>query len=204
MYRELSSSPEVRDLITGWCEDEDALMTVAVCLNLTHQSISSAVYLPRCVYEKGVPVLVQQRITSAIIEKLSGNPLKGKGGTNQRFKNLRPFGMLDDCFDLCMADEMYAKRVNAVYEKCEGDKVLTELPSAKEMDELWHNPKFKTVKKWSNIYNANAIPTKLRSIGYTKEHWDNGKQLSESRWRFWQKWNTTAGMWKNCYWDIDL
>lgn len=38
-------SPEVRDLITGWCEDEDALMTVAVCLNLTHQSISSAVYL---------------------------------------------------------------------------------------------------------------------------------------------------------------
>lgn len=61
-------SPEVRDLITGWCEDEDALMTVAVCLNLTHQSISSAVYLPCCVYEKGVPVLVQQRITSAIIE----------------------------------------------------------------------------------------------------------------------------------------
>ena len=89
--------------------------------------------------------------------------------------------MLDDCFDLCMADEMYAKRVNAVYEKCEGDKVLTELPSAKEMDELWHNPKFKTVKKWSNIYNANAIPTKLRSIGYTKEHWDNGKQLSEKQ-----------------------
>lgn len=174
-------SPEVRDLITGWCEDADALMTVAVCLNLTHQSISSAVYLPRCVYEKGVSVLVQQRITSAIIEKLSGNPLKGKGGTNQRFKNLRPFGMLDDCFDLCMADEMYAKRVNAVYEKCEGDKVLTELPSAKEMDELWHNPKFKTVKKWSNIYNANAIPTKLRSIGYTKEHWDNGKQLSEKQ-----------------------
>lgn len=42
--------------------------------------------------------------------------MKGKGGTNQRFKNLRPFGMLDDCFDLCMADEMYAKRVNAVYE----------------------------------------------------------------------------------------
>ena len=93
-------SPEVRDLITGWCEDADALMTVAVCLNLTHQSISSAVYLPRCVYEKGVSVLVQQRITSTIIEKLSGNPLKGKGGTNQRFKNLRPFGMLDDCFRL--------------------------------------------------------------------------------------------------------
>lgn len=79
-------SPEVRDLITGWCEDADALMTVAVCLNLTHQSISSAVYLPRCVYEKGVSVLVQQRITSAIIEKLSGNPLKGKRRNQSAFQ----------------------------------------------------------------------------------------------------------------------
>lgn len=174
-------SPEVRKLLTGWCEDTNALMTIAVCLNLTHHSISSAVYLPRCVYEKEIPVLVQQRITSAIIEKLSGNQKKEKEASNLRFKNLRPFGMLDDCFDLYMADEMYAKRVNAVYEKSEGKKVLPHLPTQEEIDSLWHRKEFKTVKKWSNIYNANAIPTKLRSVGYTKEHWENGKDLNEEQ-----------------------
>lgn len=174
-------SPEVRKLLTSWCEDANALMTIAVCLNLTHHSISSAVYLPRCVYEKEIPVLVQQRITSAIIEKLSGNQKKEKEASNLRFKNLRPFGMLDDCFDLYMADEMYAKRVNAVYEKSKGVETLTELPTQEEIDSLWHSKEFKTVKKWSNIYNANAIPTKLRSVGYTKEHWNNGKDLNEEQ-----------------------
>lgn len=174
-------SPEVRKLLTGWCEDANALMTIAVCLNLTHHSISSAVYLPRCIYEKEIPVLVQQRITSAIIEKLSGNQRKEKEASNLRFKNLRPYGMLDDCFDLYMADELYAKRVNAVYEKSEGKKILTELPPQEEIDRLWHSKEFKTVKKWSNIYNANAIPTKLRSVGYTKKHWENGKDLNEEQ-----------------------
>lgn len=174
-------SPEVRKLLTSWCEDTNALMTIAVCLNLTHHSISSAVYLPRCIYENEIPILVQQRITSAIIEKLSGNQKKEKEASNLRFKNLRPFGMLDDCFDLYMADELYAKRVNAVYEKSNGEMTLTKLPTQEEIDSLWHSKEFKTVKKWSNIYNANAIPTKLRSVGYTKEHWDNGKDLNEDQ-----------------------
>lgn len=174
-------SPEVRKLLSSWCEDANALMTIAVCLNLTHHSISSAVYLPRCVYEKEIPVLVQQRITSAIIEKLSGNQKKAKEASNLRFKNLRPFGMLDDCFDLYMADELYAKRVHAVYEKSKGKKILSELPPQEEIDNLWQSKELKTVKKWSNIYNANAIPTKLRSVGYTKEQGDNAKHLTEEQ-----------------------
>lgn len=174
-------SPEVRKLLSGWCEDANALMTIAVCLNLTHHSISSAVYLPRCIYEKEIPVLVQQRITSAIIEKLSGNQKKAKETSNLRFKNLRPFGMLDDCFDLYMADELYAKRVHAVYEKSKGKKILSELPAQEEIDNLWQSKEFKTVKKWSNIYNANAIPTKLRSVGYTQKQEDNAEHLTEEQ-----------------------
>ena len=55
------------------------------------------------------------------------------------------------------------------------------MPTGKEIDQLWENPKFKTGKKLSNIYNANAISTKLRSIRYTKEHWENGKPLNEKQ-----------------------
>ncbi len=167
-------SPGVRRLLTEWSEEPDSLMTLAICLNLTHHSISSAIYLPHCIYEKEIPVLVQQRITSAIVEKLFRHSSHDKEKQSKtRYRNLRPFGMLDDCLDLQIADDLCAKRVNVVYK--EGKEFLATLPPQETIDEWWRE--LKTVKRWSNIYYANSIPTKLRSVGYKT----NEKKLTEEQ-----------------------
>jgi hypothetical protein len=53
----------------------------------------------------------------------------------------------------------------------------TELPTQEELDRLWgcnneHGyPKLNTPKRWSNIYNAFSITTKMRSIGLDVSRW---------------------------------
>lgn len=165
-------SPEVRSLMEQWSKDKNTLMTVAICLNLTHHSIATAMYLPEAIRTGNIPVLVQQRITSSIIENLAGMSLEKEEQMLQRFKNLYPFGMLADCIDLDMEMEEYAKRVNYVYDQCykkEPERQLS--PGQEKLDEVWNELKRckKIVKQWSNMYHANSIPTKLRSLGYKKE-----------------------------------
>ena len=171
-------SPGVRKLLTDWCLEPGALPTIAICLNLTHHSISSAIYLPAAVYERNIPVLVQQRFTSAIVEKLCGHTLGEAERRYMRFRNLRPFGMIDEGLDLGMADDGLAKRINAVYSRSNAERPLTCLLSRPRMEKLWQN--LKTVKRWSNIYHANSIPTKLRSIGYPNQHaWEQLPPLTD-------------------------
>jgi hypothetical protein len=53
--------------------------------------------------------------------------------------------------------------------------VATEMPSDELVNKLWNrndangNPKLNTQKRWSNLYAAFSIPTKLRSIGIDAE-----------------------------------
>ena len=191
-------SAEVRELLTGWAEEPGALMTIAICLNLTHQSISTSMYLPDIIYKKDIPILVQQRITSAIIETLANNNIN-------KYRNLRPFGMLCECFSLENTLLECAKRVNFIYNKiniysdsneeiCE--KITEDLTKdtdyKKDYEAQWETLKKDTfIKQWSNIYHACSLPTKIRSLGYadwkeikalTKEEIDTVARVEHNRW----------------------
>lgn len=178
-------SSGVRQLITDWCNDECALITLAICLNFMHHSIATAMFLPECVREKNIPVNVQQRITSAIIDNVSGGNKPGNEENNcLRFKNLKPFGMLNDCLDLYMPDRQYAKRVHYVYATYDAqtNRLPDKKPSQAEVDAKWAElKKERIIKQWSNIYNANSIPTKLRSIGYEQGTWKDLTMLTEEQ-----------------------
>lgn len=159
---EIESEP-VRRLIECWTAEPDALITIAICLNLTHQAISSAMFLPECVRKKDIPVLVQQRITSAIVDHLSGAYVDKKD--DYRYKNIRPFGMLGECMDIMDNHDVMAKRVNYVYDQIYAQDDL--VPTRENLDKLWQQLRCEKgiVKQWSNIYYVNAIKTKLRSVG---------------------------------------
>lgn len=171
-----AESEAVKNLLCRWAEDPDALMTVAVCLNLTHTSIATAMYLPESILSKDIPVLVQQRITSAIIDNISGETETQK--RNYKYRNLKPFGMLCECLtpDNTLLEQ--AKRVNHIYnltyshneKRIEPNDNLETYMTDNIKDNYcqdWEKLKLKkpVVKQWSNIYNACSIPTKLRSAG---------------------------------------
>ena len=174
-------SEGVRRMIGEWCADDCALMTVAICLNLTRQSIAASMYLPECVRERGIPVLVQQRITSGIIENLAGGFAKDTDKM-LRFSDLRPFGMLNDCLELDASPDVKARRVHYVYSTYDVGKgcLPQPCPSDEEVDALWEElKKERVVKQWSNIYCADSIAGKLRSVGHGREEWDSLTILAE-------------------------
>lgn len=157
-------NPVVQRLLNRYAEDENAILTVAVCLNLTHVSLRSAMYLPKVYYEKNIPIIVQQRKTASMVAALSGKAFDEKKRDTLLYKNITPFGMVYDCYDLHLASSVeVCKRINAVYSYYFENKAI---PTSLDPDvtaKLWRE---KTItKRWSNIFAAASIPTKLRCVG---------------------------------------
>lgn len=148
-------SRPVQQLLVEWANpDCRSLLTVAICFEQPQKSIATALYMPRCVYGKALSILVRQNVSCSTIELVR---------QAAQYRQLRAFGMLDECYDTennCMQQSM---RVNFVY-----NKISPEEEDWRPLDDgvaeaLWKS--LMTVHRWSNIYNAHSIPTKLRSFG---------------------------------------
>ena len=171
-----AESEAVKNRLCRWAEDPDALITIAVCLNLTHTSIATAMYLPDSVLSKDIPVLVQQRITTAIIDNISGETETQE--KYYKYRNLKPFGMLCECLTPDNTLQEQAKRINHIYNltcthndkrtvpDADLDTYIMEEPAEKYRKD-WEvlKEKMPVAKQWSNLYNACSIPTKLRFSG---------------------------------------
>lgn len=154
----------VQQLLSNYIVDKNAITTVAVCLNLTHVSLRSAMHLPKAYYEKDIPILVQQRKTSTMVSTLNGKDLEETMRQKLLYRNIIPFGMVYDCYDLHIAASAeISKRIAAVY-----DYYFTYDTTPVQIDpeyanRVWDNMAIS--KRWSNIFAASSIPTKLRCVG---------------------------------------
>lgn len=157
-------NPIVQELLKQYAKDDDAMITVAICLNLTHISLRSAMYLPKEYYEKDIPILVQQRKTSTIASTLNGKGFDKEKRKKLLYKNITPFGMVYDCYDLHIVSSVETcKRISSVYDYYFKNGTTPTYIKPEEADEVW---KSKIItKRWSNIFAAASIPTKLRCIG---------------------------------------
>lgn len=162
------SHPVVRELLEQYACESKAILTIAVCLNLTHASLGTAMHLPPVFYEKEIPILVQQRKTSAMVNVLNGIE-SSSGRDSLRYRNLTPFGMVANCYDLQMEDIMrYAMRINAVYTHY--FRTGTDPVSLEDTEATRQWQEVVTSKRWSNIYAAASIPTKLRCVSIAWQH----------------------------------
>lgn len=151
-------SPLIQEMFKSWSLEKCSLLTIAMCFGCSNQSFAASLYLPNEIYDNNIPVLVRQESSSAILEMVS---------QSIKYKNLKPFGMLNSCFDLHVINTELAQKVNYIYDYYYQYSLNpTSFPSTSELKESWE--RLSVANKWSNIYNANSIPTKLRSIGITK------------------------------------
>ncbi len=177
-------SPNVRSYMEEACNDKTRIVTVAVCLTRSHQSIATAMSLPAIVLQNSLQILVYQRLSGTIIDKIATST---DSKTEYRYKPLRPFGMIDCGYDPEFEKEIIqrAKYISYVYdsyyktnqdnseiEKKERDwdvnldhynDVFNMYASFKNYDECWG--KKKVWEKLSCRYNAALLDTRLRSIG---------------------------------------
>lgn len=135
--------------------------TVAICLPNDNKSVAASLYLPEEVYERAVQVLVYQYHNSSVIDSISIH-----NRMNRYYKQLKAFGMIKDAYnDQLMRTQEYAAYILS----CEYDKMYKDVVKRNCIKEVRVDAtrgKSRISKYWSNVYNANSIWTKLRSVGY--------------------------------------
>jgi hypothetical protein len=142
-----------------------SFITVAIALPESSAALETALYLPTVVYDSGASVLVRQEHSCAIVSMLSQEE---EGVEYRKYKNLRPFGMLSDSYDLEQVDDLLPMMVKYVYDNTTDEQTILDFPK----DVIWHN----WITNWrktdnisalkaSNRYAANFIFVKQRSLG---------------------------------------
>ncbi len=175
-------SPQVREWIKEQLNDDDAIVSIAICIENPSQSFGMAMYLPDEVYTRGrnqvgkpwevedededkiVNIFVRQETTGSLIKSF-GDAAKSNSAANKRYANIYPFGMIDESFSLNYYSNHLAMAFNYIYDYYfKNDKTLpSSLPSLNELTTIWK--RIPISHQWSNLYLADSIEFKLRSIG---------------------------------------
>ena len=149
--------PSVQHYLTLAAQDNNSLLTVAICLPQAHQATAAGIYMPREVYINAQQVLIYQRESAEIVNTMDN-------------EKIRPFGMLECCYNLANDDKAFrqAKLVNFVYCTYNNDKEKAKIHEEEKIaiinnksEDFWTECSVEEI--WSNFYNANSIPSKLRA-----------------------------------------
>ena len=164
-------SNEVQVYLSESAADKRHIVSIAVCLPKSHQSIAAAMYMPNNVYTDCLQILAYQRRSGTIIDYLAKTPVHE--GEVAKYRKIVPFGMVDEGYDSFLDDDYRAMMVSCVYDnsdKITEDKILNSI----FWEELfvsylssWRE-KF-VMEKMSSFYCANSIMIKLRGIGIYDE-----------------------------------
>lgn len=157
-------SDRVRTILSEISQDDKAILTIAICLTQTHQSIAASLYMPIDVYKSKnlLQILVNQPEASDVVTNLTKNK------NHIRYEKLRPFGMLFAEYIASESDSYKSMLVNRAYDvikyNVEWPTNIHEMP---EVVEAWKN--LKICNRYSNINYVDSISQKLRCILNVKE-----------------------------------
>lgn len=171
-------SPAIQQKIASYCNKETYL-TIAVCLNVPTKAIAAGLYLPDAAYQQeDIQILIKQDTPHSILSMLKNST---------RYKNVKPFGMLDNCLELEKTDDDIPIIVKYVYDLYyEKQEQAVTIPDIDKLKVKWKD--LKTVKKWSNRYNANTIAIKQSAFNIQEtDELDDEKiellaQVEHNRW----------------------
>lgn len=155
-----------------WAQDENQQLTVAFCYEQDDRNVNETLALPTEVLAS-TPVWLRVRNDEAV------RFLKQSG----QYAQVIPFGMENAALPDMSVFIRMAQCVNFAYsrmretsrdERAQGMtamEVAIEIPTERQIQELWNSPRLTTPKRWSNIYNAFSIRSKMHSLGHKPEDW---------------------------------
>ena len=201
-------SNAVRQWLTKQLEDPNEIITIAICISNPSQSFGMAMYLPEEIYTRGrnkngnpwkvedesqvVNIFVRQEKTGALI-KTFGDAAKSDSAQNKRYANIYPFGMVDESFSLKYYSNHLAMAFNYIYTYYfnYNETLPSSIPDIDTLTEEWKT--LSTALQWSNLYLADSIEFKLRSIDLTPENAKyatiSEKQIEELAYTEHSRWN---------------
>jgi hypothetical protein len=160
-----------------WANDKAQLTTFVFCDQEDSKNLTKAINLTNSVKGDDYQIFIKSESRAAL------SLLQQSG----RYENIEIFGSTHSDFGGFSSLIKMAQLVNFSYnnmkESTEDEIVkgqtpmviATDISDDKSLNRLWNrndkfgNPELNTQKRWSNIYTAYSIPTKLRSIGIDSE-----------------------------------
>lgn len=154
------AKPSMQQYLRDTVADDNALITIALCQEDSDVTIRQALDIPSEILSNPnlLQVLIRQQECPALINMLA----TADSQKESKYAKIRPFGMMTECYEDTLIDEEYGKLIHASFSSKNG-----RLPSSQDRDKLWGRAS--TAGKWSSIYCANMLYTKLRFIGCSKE-----------------------------------
>ena len=155
----------MRKLLSDWSDDKEQILTIAVCFQRSARNIATALYMPDKVYENEIMLLVKQNTTGELLNLVRIDP----SATDQRlgefvkYRNIRPFGMQNDGYEVGETIESWAKNLNYLYSYYYDHNEIPPVYPKDTVDKMWNT--LSVADKWSSMYNVLAIPGRMRSIG---------------------------------------
>jgi hypothetical protein len=155
---------------------KNTFLTIAVAVADSPAALACGLYLPREVYDSGAQVLIRQPLSYGTIAMLAKNTAETE---YRKYKNVKPFGMLQNCYDMERADDLLPMMVKYTYDNTSDKSIVKEFPVdaiRRNWMENWKKTDNVSALKASNRYCANFIPVKQRSLGIRP-----GEELSEEQ-----------------------
>lgn len=142
-------------------DNENSIVTIAICLPEPNRCLAAALYLDRSVYDKVNQILVYNRYGDSLVTQMTH---KNDTQINPYHNKIRAFGMAYDFYNLELVRniEKLAHRIEDEY-----NKIYPPDPNEKY-------GKSEMAKWWSNVYSASTAWCKMRCIG-----WDGERDLTE-------------------------
>ncbi len=175
---------EVQDYLKESAACKQHIVTIAVCLPKSHQSIAAAMYMPTSVYEDCLQILTCQRLSGHIVDNMAHTQV-GNRMEMPRYAKLIPFGMVDQGYDSSLDDDTAARMIAYVYDsyyavrnnepsgKCDHTFEFYDQPysdgftSYEAYAHKWRETY--VMDKMSSAFNANTLLTKLRGVGLSPD-----------------------------------
>src|SRR5574344_1739450 len=156
-------SENIRRKFIEWSENENEILSIAICITSSTKAIAMGLYLPNIVYDKKIPVFILQESSSALLDMLCSDKHKDN---KHKYSQVYPFGMLDSIYELDDEKLNEAKLYNYIYNYYYTNKTLpSAIPEMDSLNSIWNNIVISS--QWSCLYLANSLQYKLNSIGYT-------------------------------------
>lgn len=149
-------TPRVRNYLEQCAEhnNKSELLTIALCDSEPSTNASAALFLPNIISEKHIPLFVYQPGGDQMMQIIKNTPL---------YTNIYPFGVKTDAFDAQYPERVKrGRRIKYLYDLRNRDLAFTKMPTDEELIAPWFATQY--AFQQSNMYAANSIPFKLRSL----------------------------------------
>lgn len=168
-------SKSVQDEIDGWAKEHNEKQYLSIFLTMTDQrkNFVLGMNMPDTVYENGIPVFLRQERSDNLVTNLRNADRE----RNERYANIYPFGMYETAYSADNHSLKRAKLINYLYETANYEThkfIAVQTLDAIPKELIWENAdrswkKLSVALKWSSLYNAYTMRTKLATLRAMRE-----------------------------------